>query len=59
VGLGYQSQSKSYVKSEGNYISDGIIVASYSYKKPKRIYTIEEATRLSKPTGNRFMIRYK
>jgi len=59
AGLYSASQVKSYVKSEGNYISDGIIVGSYSYKKPKRIYTLEEATKLSKPTGNRFMIRYK
>ena len=27
--------------------------------KNKRIYTIEEATKLSKPTGNKFTLRYK
>jgi len=33
-------------------------IAKGNYIK-KRIYTVEEATRLSKPTGNTFMIRYK
>lgn len=33
--------------------------SSNSNGRIKKIYTVEEATRLSKPTGNRFMVRYK
>ncbi|MBR2299617.1 MAG: hypothetical protein IJ870_03480 [Alphaproteobacteria bacterium] len=31
----------------------------YAQTKGKRIYTVEEATKLSKPTGNTFKLRYK
>ena len=42
------------------YTTDGHLLGQYGQKNPpKRIYTIEEAARLSKPTGNTFKIRYK
>lgn len=38
---------------------DNISGSANSSRTPKRIYTVEEASKLSKPTGNTFKIRYK
>ncbi|MBR2299678.1 MAG: hypothetical protein IJ870_03790 [Alphaproteobacteria bacterium] len=46
----------SIVNADGsisNYNADGTLLI------PKRIYTVEEASKLSKPTGNTFKLRYK
>ena len=44
-------------------ISDSFVAQGYNMpiikKRLKKIYTVEEATKLSKPTGNKFMLRYK
>lgn len=63
--------TKNYDSTEHNHVTYN---NTYSYADPnwkankahrewlskrKRIYTIEEATKLSKETGNKFMIRYK
>lgn len=53
--------------ADGKYVVDGKKYGSLSdlqngivYVSPgKRIYTVEEASKVSKKTGNRFMIRYK
>lgn len=44
-----------------NYSEDEIQALGITFpaKKGKRIYTVEEAEKLSKPTGNKFMLRYK
>ncbi|MBR2300265.1 MAG: leucine-rich repeat domain-containing protein [Alphaproteobacteria bacterium] len=44
-------------QSDGSYkvYKDGVFIG---YKN-KRIYTVEEASKLSKPTGNTFRLRYK
>ncbi len=42
------------------YDSNGQFLAKYGKENPpKRIYTVEEASRLSKPKGNTFKLRYK
>jgi len=41
------------------YDANGKLCAKSGTRKNKRIYTLEEATAVSKKTGNRFMIRYK
>ncbi|MBR2299207.1 MAG: leucine-rich repeat domain-containing protein [Alphaproteobacteria bacterium] len=38
---------------------NGNIIAMSGERKNKRIYTVEEATLVSKPTGNTFKIKYK
>ena len=53
AGIG--SYSKNNDESTAYYGSDGKLKGF----KNKRIYTIEEAMAISKPTGNRFRIRYK
>lgn len=40
---------------QGNYVSGG----GFESRLGKRIYTVEEAERVSKPTGNKIMLRYK
>ncbi|MBO4295009.1 MAG: hypothetical protein J5896_06165 [Alphaproteobacteria bacterium] len=59
---GYKSQAASPENEEtGNSESGDTQISSSTgnVKKGKRIYTLEEATRLSKPTGNIIKIRYK
>lgn len=56
----YQTRSKE--KNGATYIYDenGLFLTKYGKENPpKRIYTIDEASRLSKPTGNTFKLRYK
>ncbi|MBR2299552.1 MAG: leucine-rich repeat domain-containing protein [Alphaproteobacteria bacterium] len=52
------SNKEIYNENDGSYTivdKDGNVIG---YKN-KRIYTIEEATKVSKPTGNTFKLRYK
>ncbi len=54
---------ETYTLKGDRYIFGGTAyksIADYYNNEPvKRIYTIDEATRLSKPTGNTFKLRYK
>lgn len=65
---GNKSTIEMYTKSsDGRYIFNGKQYASASdilsgkewKAKTKRIYTVEEAEKVSKPTGNKIMLRYK
>ena len=64
-GLGLsQDRFKYYTKDENGYIIiDGKKYTSVDRLakgvEMKRIYTIDEATKVSKPTGNKIMLRYK
>jgi len=52
-----------YEKKWDRYIFDGLAYKSlkdyYNHEPVKRIYTVQEAIKVSKPTGNRVSIRYK
>ncbi|MBR2299092.1 MAG: leucine-rich repeat domain-containing protein [Alphaproteobacteria bacterium] len=61
----YITKLVSYVRSGENYVLNGMRYKNSSDMQnnraiaQKRIYSIEEATKLSKKTGNKFMLRYK
>ena len=51
---------KNGVLQYSNHYTDNYLAKQKAAQRPKkRIYTVDEATKLSKPTGNTFKIRYK
>lgn len=57
----YDEKTKRYKMDGVEYGSSADLKTRTAYvpKEKHRIYTVEEAEKLSKPTGNKFMLRYK
>ena len=57
----YDANTKRYIMDGVEYGSSADLKTRTAYvpKQKHRIYTVDEAEKLSKPTGNRFMLRYK